>query len=263
MAYRYLSLFLLFFALSGNGRAAEQPPLCLDSFCIGQSITEAHFDGVAWELPQKGLTKIACTGVGCRPAIAFRGYPTDEQARLSEAVSWAFGLPPYTPLSRENLALLRHYRYECDLSQRGIFGERRFMGAYRSIPSNLLTVVGLRLIDGELKVYRVARQYPIHNAGELATLAKTLHGEYGDRLLYVDYLSSNAYTDVITQKKDGWFGRSSMFNPNDLSDNAAELVLIDPQTRPLLEPSSMPVSGEIKPLPVSVAPQCQAKVPTQ
>lgn len=137
------------------------------------------------------------------------------------------------------------------------------MGAYRSIPSNLLTVVGLRLIDGELKVYRVARQYPIHNAGELATLAKTLHGEYGDRLLYVDYLSSNAYTDVITQKKDGWFGRSSMFNPNDLSDNAAELVLIDPQTRPLLEPSSMPVSGEIKPLPVSVAPQCQAKAPTQ
>jgi hypothetical protein len=61
-------------------------------------------------------------------------------------------------------------------------------------------------------------------------------------LLY-DYLSSNAYSDVIPRRKDGWFGRSTMFNPSDLTDLAAELVLIDPNTRALLQPTSMPDSG--------------------
>ncbi|MGD0777876.1 MAG: hypothetical protein ABSC05_34245 [Candidatus Solibacter sp.] len=126
-----------------------------------------------------------------------------------------------------------------------------------------MTVIGLRLIDGDLKVYRIARQYPYHTQAELVTLAKTLRGQYGDALLLYDYLSSNAYSDVIDQNKNGWFGRSATFNPTDLLDNAAELVLIDPRTRSLLEASSMPESGEIKPLAVNPPAQCNAKLPVQ
>jgi hypothetical protein len=110
--------------------------------------------------------------------------------------------------------------------------------------------VRLRLIQGELKVYRIAREYRFHNKAEMSALARDLRKEYGDRLLLYDGDSSNAYADVIAQHKDGWFGRSTPFNPTDLADNAAELVVIDPETRPLLEPSSMPDSGEIQPLPM-------------
>lgn len=95
------------------------------------------------------------------------------------------------------------------------------------------------------------------------SLAKQLHEQYGGKLLLYDFLSSNAYSDVISQKKAGWFGRSKMFNPTDLSDNAAELVLIDPRTRPLLQPTSMPDSGEINPLPVKPLAQCSQSLPLQ
>jgi len=54
-----------------------------------------------------------------------------------------------------------------------------------------------------------------------------------------------------------------MFNPNDLADNAAELVLIDPRTRPLLEPTAIPESGDIKPLAVTPAPQCSRSMSVQ
>lgn len=243
--------------------AAGSSPPCLDGFCIGQSINDPPFDNVDWLVPRKGITKQTCNGVGCQPDVAFRGYPPDEQANLAEAVSWIYGLPRYNIVTRANLAIFRQYRYECNLSARGIFGERRFWGAYRSIPSHYLTVVGLRLIGRGLRVYRIARQYPFHNQGELHVLAQQLYGTYGDRVLFVNYLSSNAYPDVIAQNKDGWFGRSTMFNPTDLADNKAELVLIDPRTRHLLEPSSMPQSGEIKPLPVSLVAQCQGSIPVQ
>src|SRR5207245_8822905 len=117
------------------------------------------------------------------------------------------------------------------------------------------------LIDGQLKIYRIAREYPYHNQSELVSLARELHAKYGERILLYNYLSSNAYSDVIAQARDGWFGRSTMFNPTDLSNNAAELVLVDPSTRTLLEPSSMPESGEIKPLPVKLPKQCSETLP--
>ncbi|MDB5393986.1 MAG: hypothetical protein JWM91_1492, partial [Rhodospirillales bacterium] len=62
-----------------------------------------------------------------------------------------------------------------------------------------------------------------------------VHGTW--QVVYVNYLSSNAYSEVISRNAYGWFGRSTMFNPSDLEDNAAEQVLIDTQTRQLLEPS--------------------------
>ncbi len=250
-------------AVPSESIAADRTASCLDGFCIGQSINDPHFDNVDWLVPKKGITKQACNGVGCQPGVAFRGYPPDEQVKLAEAVSWIYGSPPYNIVTRGNLGIFRQYRYECNLSARDIFGERRFWGAYKSIPSHYLTVVGLRLIDGELRVYRIARQYPFHNQGELQSLAQQLYGQYGDRVLFVNYLSSNAYPDVIAQKKDGWFGRSTMFNPTDLADNEAELVLIDRKTRHLLEASSMPESGEIKPLAISPAAQCRRSMPVQ
>jgi hypothetical protein len=94
------------------------------------------------------------------------------------------------------------------------------------------------------------------------TLARELRPGYPNILFY-NYLSSNAYSDVIQQGKDGWFARSTMFNPSDLSDNAAELVIIDPNTRTLLQPTSMPESGEIKPLPMVLPPQCSRTLPLQ
>jgi hypothetical protein len=77
------------------------------------------------------------------------------------------------------------------------------------------------------------------------------------------FSASNAYSEVIAQNKDGWSARSTMFNPTDLSDNAAELVIIDPQTRTILEPTSMPESGEIKPVPVRLSDSCSRDLPIQ
>lgn len=134
--------------------------------------------------------------------------------------------------------------YQCNPSPRGMWGQRQFIGAYRSIPSGYLTVTGLRLTRGQLRAYRIARQYPYRNSAELRRLAHELWPMYGKRVLFVDDLSSNAPCEVMRQRRDGWFGRSTMFNPSDMADNAAELVLIDPRTRPLLQPTSMPGSGD-------------------
>ena len=243
----------ILFLLPSEFSAAQQVnknSLCLDGFCIGDSINDAHFASADWILPKKGFTKQACTGVGCRAQVAFRGYSAKEQQELAEALSWNYGANRYNIITKANVTTLRHYKYECNPSARGMNGERRFVGAYLSVPSKYLTVIGLRLIGGELRVYRIARQYPYHNQTELTSLARQLKDEYGNEILHYSYLSSNAYSDVIQQKKNGWFGRSTLFTPNDLADNAAELVLIDPRTRPLLQPTSMPESGEIQSLPV-------------
>jgi hypothetical protein len=241
---------------------AHGPELCLDSFCIGQSIADPHFDAVDWIIPEKFYGKKPCGAVGCDPHVAFRGYPQPYQKPLAEAVSWTYA-GDYNIVTKNTVELWRHYKYECNPSARGIFGERRFFGIYRSVPSRYYTVIGLRLIDGELRVYRIARQFPYHTQAELSSLAKTLHEQYGSNILLYPYLSSNAYSEVIAQKKNGWFSRSTMFNPTDLADNAAELVLIDPRTRALLQPTSMPESGEIRPLPVTSAPNCSQSMPIQ
>jgi hypothetical protein len=243
--------------------SAQQQALCLDGFCIGQTIQDARFEKVAWITPTKDLTKGDCAGVGCRPENAFRGYPREDQVKLADALSWKYELNAYNLVTSQTLGLLRKYKYDCNPSARGLWGQRRFIGAYRSVPSQYLTIIGLRLINGDLTVYRIARQYPYHHQDELVSLAKGLRGQYGSRLLLYDYLSSNAYSDVIKQRKDGWFGRSTMFNPTDLSDNAAELVLIDPNTRSLLQPTSMPESGEISPTPVNPPPTCDRSLPLQ
>lgn len=247
---------LLVTGISVPAHGNEQSPLCLDEFCIGQSINDTHFSQIDWGIPRENYTKEKCDGVGCQPDIAFYGYDHEQQNRLAEAVSWKYGLNQYTIVTKTNLDILRKYKYECNLSARGIFGERRFLGFYKSLPSGYLTIVGLRLIGGELKIYRIARQYPYQTQSELVELAKKMKTKYGSSLLLYNYLSSNAYSDVIQQSRNGWFGRSELFKPNDLSNNSAELVLIDPHTRPLLEPTSMPESGEIKPLPVHLAAQC-------
>lgn len=240
-----------------------QAALCLDGFCIGQSVQDKRFSEVEWMVPKDARLE-SCAGIGCQSDVAFRGYSADDQKRLQDAVSIIYGLGRYSILTKKNLEALRRYKYECNLSQRGfIGGDRRFFGAYLSAPSRYLSVVGLRLIDGELRVYRIARQYPFHTQDELIALARKLQEQYGQNLLLYDGISSNAYSDVIEQKKNAWFGRSSMFNASDLSDNTAELVLIDPKTRSLLEPSSMPESGEIKALGIRVPPQCSRPVPLQ
>jgi hypothetical protein len=240
---------------------AQQPDLCLDGFCIGQSISDSRFGSTDWKTPTKGTTKAPCEDVGCQPANAFRGYSSADQSALSAAVSWKYGMMDYTVITKDNFATLRKYHYECDPSARGMWGERRFVGFYRSAPSQYITVVGLRLIGGELKVYRIARRFPYHNQSELVGLARELHSKYGDSILFYDGISSNASYEVVKQRKLGWFGRSSMFNPTDLADNLAEFVLIDPATRPLLQPTSMPDSGEIKPLPVQMPSQCSRSIP--
>jgi len=243
--------------------AAQETSLCLDGFCIGQSIQDARFDKAAWLAPTKDYLREQCRGVSCQPENAFRGYPPGDQVKLAQAVGWSFGLNGYNVITNENLKVLRLYKYECNASARALGGQRRFVGLYRSSPSQYLTIVGLRLINGELTVYRIARQYPYHNPNELASLAKQLENQYAQRLVIYGGISSNAYSDVIQQRKDGWFGRSTTFKPNDLSDNAAELVLIDPQTRPLLQPTSIPDSGEIEPLPVKLSPACNRTLPIQ
>jgi hypothetical protein len=146
--------------------------LCLDGFCIGQSIKAPRFDAVTWITPQD-FTKEVCRSVGCTPRVAFRGYPVSVQTALAEAVSWLYSasLWRYNILTKSYLGVLRHYQYECNMSARGWMGERRFFGAYRSVLSQYLTVIGLRLIDGELRVYRIGREYPYHNNAEILGLA--------------------------------------------------------------------------------------------
>lgn len=246
-----------------SAQDAKITSLCLDGFCIGQSINDARFAEVNWVVPREGFAKERCAGIGCKPEIAFRGYGNENQKQLAEVLSWHYGLTQYNLITNANRGTLRQYRYECNPGPRGINGERRFFGAYLSAPSKFLTVVGLRLIGGELRVYRIARQYPFHNQKELISLGRKLHEQYGDEIVFYDGVSSNAYSDVIELKKNGWFGRSTMFNPSDLADNAAELVLIDPNTRQLLEPTSMPESGEIKPLSSRMPNQCSTSIPLQ
>jgi len=254
---------LVCIAASVSAQTSGQTALCLDGFCIGQSITDIRFSGVEWLTP-KDARKETCISVGCRAQLAFHGYSAGDQKRLADAVSIVYGLGHYSILTKDNLDVLRHYRYECNLSQRGsVGGERRFFGIYLSTPSRHLTVIGLRLIHGELRVYRIARQFPYHNQQALISLARKLREQYQENLLLYDGISSNAYSDVIEQKKNGWFGRSSVFNSLDLSDNAAELVLIDPKTRALLEPTSMPESGEIHPLSIRIADECSQPVSIQ
>lgn len=264
---KFQSAFL-FFCFSiftpTNIVANEQSSTCLDGFCIGQSIKDVRFDNIDWILPTKGLNEEKCVELGCKPDVAFRGYAVEDQIKLAEVLKWTYGsVFPYNILSNNNLKIIRRYQYECNPSARGIWGERRFFGAYKSAPSKYFTVVGLRLIGDDLKVYRIAREFPFHNQSELISLAQNLRPKYGPNILFYDYLSSNAYSDVIDQHKQGWFARSSMFTPGDLSNNTAELVLIDPLTRTLLEPSSMPASGEIKPLPSTLSNRCNRSMPIQ
>ena len=168
----------------------------MDGLCIGQNVRDKRFDEVSWIVPNKELTKQACRRIACKPEVALRGYSSETQKQLAEALSWIYG----------------------------------------SI-------------------------YPYHNQHELITLADELHDQYGNELVFYDGISSNAYSEAIAQHKVGWLGRSSMFNPLDPSDNAAELVLVDPATRPLLQPTSMPDSGEIHRLPPSLLQQCSSSLP--
>lgn len=262
--WRALAFVVLSVAVIRAGVANANSQLCLDGFCIGQGITDVRFEQATWIIPREGVVKEACRGVGCQPAVAFRGYSAADQIKLADAVSLTFrSTERYSLITNNNLKALQGYRYECNPSAGDFGNERRFLAAYRSIPGRFLTVIGLRLIDGELRVYRIARQFPFHNQGDLQQLARTMRSEYGRRISIVDYLSSNAYSEVIEQRTEGWFGRSQLFNPSDLADNAAELVLIDPRTRALLEPSSMPTSGDIGVLRVRLPPQCSGPVSMQ
>jgi hypothetical protein len=203
---------------------------------------------------------VPCANVTCRPTVAFRGYLLQTQQELASALSWQFSdasAHSYTIITDGNLAALRQYHYECVASPGGFgFGERRFIGFYWSQPSHYLTVVGLRLIDGELRVYRIARQFSYHNMEELGSVARQLYPIYGSRILFYRYLSSNAPFSVKQYMLDGWFGRSTMFNPVNSSALDAELVLIDPATRRLLQPTSMPDSGEISFVPNPIPDAC-------
>lgn len=258
---RIIGCACVVFALSVellSARSSNQRSVCLDGFCIGESIKVKHFDEVNWIVPNKELTKQACQRIACEPDVAFRGYSSDTQKQLSDALSWVYSsIWSYNVVTKVDLTALRQYRYECATS------ERHFMGAYFSTPSHYLTVIGLRLIAGELRIYRIVRQYPFHNQIELGSLSRKLHDEYGDDILFYDGISSNAYSSVIVQRRRGWFGRSSPYNPLDPSDNAAELVLIDAATRPLLQPTSMPDSGEIPRLQGDMPEQCGRSLPAR
>jgi hypothetical protein len=260
MVARLFIFVLLLCSLPALPAAAQGNQLCVDRFCIGRSIKDASFDGVDWLRPRDAVEQ-PCQGIGCSPDVAFKGYAAETQRQLAQAIQLVYGTPPYNLLLKGTLQALRNYSYECNPSPRGIFAERRFVGIFRSTPGRYLTVVGLRLINSELRVYRLAREFRFKNQYELTSLARQLYQKYGQRILLYDYLSSNAYSDVIQQSKDGWFARSSMFNPTDMADNKAELVLIDPRTRPLLEPTSMPDSGEIRPIPVRLPDQCAGSLP--
>jgi hypothetical protein len=241
-----------------TGVSLAQHPLCLDGLCIGESINDPSFAKVDWIVPNKELTKQTCQRVACRTDVAFRGYSSETQKQLSDALMLVYGsIWSYNVVTKDNLSVLRQYKYEC--ADR----ERHFMAAYFSTPSRYLTVIGLRLMGGELRIYRIARQYPFRNQTELGSLARKLHDQYGDEIVFYDGISSNAYASVIEQRRRGWFGQSSPFNPLDPSDNAAELVLIDPATRPVLQPTSMPDSGEIPRLSVNMPEQCSRSLPIQ
>jgi hypothetical protein len=188
--------------------------LCLDGFCIGQNIHASRFNEVDWLVPNDA-TSAACAGITCKPEIAFRGYSSQDQKRLAEAVSTNYGLFQYNLITKKNLGALRRYKYECNPSPRGINGQRRFVGFYLSTPSKYVTLVGLRLMNGELRVYRIAREYLYHNANELMSLGKKLHDQYGDQILFYDGISSNAYSDVNRLRRNGWFAHSTMYNPTD------------------------------------------------
>lgn len=75
------------------------------------------------------------------------------------------------------------------------------MAAHYRSPNHYLTIIGLRFIGGELRVYRIARQYPFPNQHELVALGGKLHAQYGDRIVYYDGIASNACTAVILQRK--------------------------------------------------------------
>jgi hypothetical protein len=238
--------------------AQTETKLCLDGICIGESINDPRFSQVDWILPNKELTKESCIYIACKPEVAFRGYPVEAQKQFADALSWVYGsIYFYTVVTKENIEVLRHYKYECNNK------DRHFMAAYFSNPSHYLTIVGLRLIGDELRIYRIVRQYPYHNQDELVSLARKLHDSYGNEIVYYDGIASNAYSAVIAQRKNGWFGRSSTFNPLDPSDNASELVLIDPKTRALLQPMSLPESGDISHLATAMPSQCSQSLPLQ
>src|SRR5690349_11527722 len=136
----FLLGFSTYFYAPPRGWAADE--LCLDGFCIGQPLTADRFAEIDWLVP-KEVKKVGCAGIGCQPAVAFRGYPEGLQSELAEALSWSYGfIGKYNVISRPNLSVLRQYRYECNSSARTGLGERRFIGFFRSTPSGYLTVVG-------------------------------------------------------------------------------------------------------------------------
>ncbi len=263
---RWLIIFVIFtFAVPGLAIAqSTKTYLCLDGFCIGQPISAARFDEVTWLKPEQ-LRQVPCEARACQPDIAFRGYPPADRVALASAFSWVFtagNVKDYAIITTETLRVFRRYRYECNPQPRNS-GQRRFIGAFRSSESGHPTIVGLRLIDGTLTVYRIAREIPFENGYQFKSLADAVRAQYGNDILLIDYLSSNAYSEVNARQKLGWFGRSSVFNTRDPADNRAELVIIDPKTRPLLSPSSMPYSGEIGDLPVRLEKICEAPVSLQ
>jgi hypothetical protein len=89
-------------ALPVHGQA-QQGGLCIDRFCIGQGINDARFGNVDWIIPQKAINKENCAGIGCRPDVAFRGYPVEYQQKLADAVSWSYGLNKYNIITKEGL----------------------------------------------------------------------------------------------------------------------------------------------------------------
>ncbi len=111
---------------SGASRSAEAT-LCLDGFCIGQPITDDRFDKVKWLIPKQNLIKKQCSGVGCQPAIAFRGYEIENQEKLADTLSWVYSIiRDYNVITETNLAILRTYKYECNPSARGIWERDAF-----------------------------------------------------------------------------------------------------------------------------------------
>jgi hypothetical protein len=69
-------------------QTSKPTSLCLDGLCIGESINDPHFAEVNWIVPDKQLTKESCVRIACKPEVAFRGYPSETQKQLSDALSW-------------------------------------------------------------------------------------------------------------------------------------------------------------------------------
>jgi len=235
-----LGSFLSVAATFVSGQQEAPAHQCLDDFCIGQNISSHRFDDVQWLVPTKLVNRDQCTGHNCSPEAEFPGYPSDASGAFEHLTTiTTFDMSKATVITASTLGTLRKLRYDCT------HPERRVIGIYRSKPSGYLTIVGLRIFPDGLRVYRLARQFPYRNQAELISLSHTVKSSYGEAILYYPYLTSNAYSDVIQQRKDGWFGRSSMFNPKDAADNTAELVITDPTTRRLLTTSSDLTAGEI------------------